>query len=55
MTYLVAVEVDINIELIEIALSSSTAVAPERLLGNVYGRMVAYILSAVDLDLEGFV
>jgi hypothetical protein len=39
VTYLVAVEVDINIELLEVAPSTSTAVA----------------LSSVDLNLEGFV
>jgi hypothetical protein len=43
VTYLVAVEVDINIELLEVAPSTSTAVAPGGWLG-----CVIYMASVVD-------
>jgi hypothetical protein len=52
---LFAVEVDVNIKLFESAPSTPTDVAFEYMLVDVWGISKIYILSAFDLDLEGFI
>lgn len=52
MTYMLMIKVDVNVKLLEGAPSAPTAVASRRMLVDVCGIQMAYILSAVDLDLE---
>lgn len=53
MTYLL--EVDVDVELLVVGPSTSMAVAPATVLARACRIWTAYILSAVDLNLEGFV